>query len=199
MRTSLGSSLVLAFVLAACGGAASSGGGGSGGGTGGGGSGSEVAHTTDGETDGFDMDGFEHEEPRIEHGTASAIELLGINPPPTPFDEMSREDQEYYMVAFVLPIAAEQFRGYDAERYAAMECATCHGDDAEEHDYAMPSRYLPRLPAMGTPEWTAMTARPAYTFMNETVTPTVRTQLGEPAYDPATGTGFGCYSCHPHS
>ena len=44
-----------------------------------------------------------------------------------------------------------------------------------------------------------MTERPAYTFMNETVTPTVRTQLGETAYDPATGTGFGCYSCHPHN
>lgn len=103
------------------------------------------------------------------------------------------------MVAYVLPIAAEQFRTHDAERYAAMECSTCHGDDAEAVHYEMPSRYLPRLPAYGTPEWTAMTERPAYTFMSETVTPTVRTQLGAAAYDPATGTGFGCYSCHPHS
>jgi hypothetical protein len=149
-----------------------------------------------GETDGFDMEGFEEIEPAVVHGTASARELIGVNPPPRPWAEMSEDEREYYMVAAVLPIAAEDFRAHDAERYANITCETCHGDDGRERGYEMPSRYLPRLPAPGSPEWAAMTERPAYAFMAEVVTPTVRTQLGMPAYDPATGTGFGCFSCH---
>jgi len=150
-----------------------------------------------GESDGFDMEGFEEVEPVVVHGSASARELIGVSAPPRPWAEMSEDEREYYMVAAVLPIAAEDFRAHDAERYANITCATCHGDDGRERGFELPSRYLPRLPAPGSAEWAAMTERPAYAFMAEVVTPTVRTQLGMPAYDPATGTGFGCFSCHP--
>lgn len=183
-------SLALVLALAACG--SSSGSGTTGDGTDETGGGERA-----GETDGFDMEGFEEEEATVEHGSASARELIGVSPPPEPWADMTREEREYYMVAAVLPIAAEDFRTYDASRYANITCATCHGDDGQERGYEMPSNYLPRLPAPGSPEWTAMTERPAYRFMAEVVTPTVATQLGMPAYDPATGTGFGCFSCHP--
>jgi hypothetical protein len=185
MRHSICLSLLL---LASCGSSSTSSGGSGGDGTGGG----EIA----GETDGFDMEGFEDTEPTVEHGTASARELIGVTAPPEPWADMTREEREYYMVAAVLPIAAEDFRAYDASRYGALTCNTCHGDDATERGYEMPSNYLPRLPAPGSPEWTAMTERPAYRFMAEVVTPTVVTQLGFPAYDPATGSGFGCFGCH---
>jgi cytochrome c553 len=184
---------LLALVLAACGGSSSSGSGSSGSGGGGETGGGERA----GESEGFDMEGFEETEPTIVHGSASARELIGVNPPPEPWAEMTHDEREYYMVAAILPIAAEDFRAHDAERYASLTCASCHGDDGREREYEMPSRYLPRLPAPGTPEWTSMTERPAYRFMSEVVTPTVRTQLGLAAYDPATGTGFGCFNCHP--
>ncbi len=186
MRTTL--SLLLALAVASCGGSSDSGGGG--------GSGTSGHEEIAGESDGFDMEGFEDEEATVEHGSASARELIGIHPPPTPWADMSREEREYYMVAAILPVAAEDFRGYDAERYANLTCAGCHGDDGQERGYEMPSNYLPRLPEPGSPAWTEMQARPAYTFMSEVVTPTVAAQLGMPLFDPATGTGFGCFSCH---
>jgi len=178
------------LLLASCGGSSDSSSGGSG---------SSGDEELAGESDGFDMDGFEDEEPAVEHGSASARELIGIHPPPTPWQDMTREEREYYMVAAILPVAAEDFRGYDAERFSAMTCASCHGDDGQERGYEMPSTSLPRLPTPGSPEWTAMQARPAYTFMSEVVTPTVAAQLGMPVFDPATGTGFGCFECHQRS
>lgn len=179
--------LGLILVLSSCGGSSSSSGS-SGSETGGG----EIA----GESDGFDMEGFEETEPTVEHGTASARELIGVHPPPEPWADMTREEQEYYMVATVLPIAAEDFRTYDASRYGSVTCNTCHGDDASERGYAMPSNYLPRLPAPGSPAWNTMAEGPAFHFMAEVVTPTVVTQLGFEPYNPATGTGFGCFGCH---
>lgn len=189
MRTRRPLVLLAALSLAACGGGGSQGSGEGGGGEGQGSSGQEVA----GESDGFDNEGFEEADPAVDHGTQSARELLGVNPPPTPFDDMSHEDQEMYMVAYVLPIHAEMFREYDGARYAQMECATCHGDDGAQRRYEMPSRFLPPLPAEGSPQWTAAQQRNprAYAFMTDHVLPTIRTQLGE--------ADLTCYSCHPRA
>lgn len=154
--------------------------------------GGEVA----GETDGFDMEGFEHGEPTVDHGTQSARALLGVNPPPTPFDDMSHDDQVYWMVSNVLPIAAEDFRGYDAERFPTFTCAGCHGDNAEEVHYELPSAQLPRLPAHGTPQWEQMSGGPAYRFMNDVVTPTMATLIGEERMSAEHPDGFGCFDCH---
>jgi hypothetical protein len=185
IRTTL--AVVLALATAACGGGSSSSGSGSGSGSGT--SGQETAS----ETEGFDTEGFESTEPTVDHGTQSARELLGVNPPPQPWESMSHEDQEMYMVAYVLPIHAEMFRAYDAEEFGGMDCATCHGDDGPARHYEMPSRYLPPLPAEGSPQWTAARERNprAWTFMEEQVLPTIRTQLGEPE--------MTCFSCHPHA
>jgi hypothetical protein len=145
------------------------------------------------ELEGFDMEGFEPTEPQIHHGAQSARELLGIHPPPKPWQSMSRSEQEYYMVGYVLPIHAELFREYDAVRYARFECANCHGDDGRERNFAMPSRYLPALPAEGSPEWQRMQERNprGFAFMADHVLPTIRTQLGEPE--------LTCYACHPRT
>lgn len=189
MRTRSQIALVVGLSLAGCGGGSSGSGSGPGGGEAEGTSGQEVA----GESDGFDTEGFQPAEPEVDHGSQSARELLGVNPPPTPFDSMSREDQEMYMVAYVLPIHAEMFREYDGARYAQMECATCHGDDGAERGYEMPSRFLPPLPAEGTPQWAAQQQRNprAFAFMTDHVLPTIRTQIGEQ--------DLTCYSCHPRA
>lgn len=150
-----------------------------------------------GESEGFDMEGFEDEgQPHLEHGSQSARELLGVHPPPTPFDDMSHDDQVYWMVSNVLPIAAEDFRGYDAERFTNMGCEGCHGDNAEAVHYEMPSPQLPRLPAPGSPQWTQMQSGPAWAFMNDTVTPTMATLIGEERMSAEHPDGFGCFGCH---
>lgn len=185
---------ILALTLTACGGGTSS---------------SETASNestsggeTDNETEGFDMEGFEQaDSPTVDHGSQSARELIGIHPPETPWEEMSDEEQEWYMIGTVLPIHSEIFAEYDHDRYAQFQCTHCHGDDGAERHYAMPSRYLPALPTPGSERWTAMEqGNPRlYQFMAETVTPTMATQLGVQPYDPATGEGFGCFGCHPHA
>ncbi len=190
MTVRLVSMLSILVLLAACGGGSSSGGGGGDHSTG---------QETASETEGFDE--FDTSDPSVDHGSGSARELLGVHGPETPWAQMSHDDQEMYMVAYVLPIAAESFRGYDASRYTQFECNNCHGDDGQERRYEMPSRYLPALPVPGSPQWNQMRERNprAFEFMTNDVTPTVRTQLGLPEYDPATGQGFGCFSCHPHA
>jgi hypothetical protein len=188
MRISLPTYLVCALSL----GAGSLGGCGGGGSSGSGGGGATSGQETAGETEGFD-EGFDDSEPTVDHGTGSARELLGVNPPPTPWDSMSHADQEMYMVGYVLPIHAEMFREHDATRYARMECATCHGDDGAERGYEMPSRSLPPLPAEGTPAWNAAQQRNprGWAFMTDHVLPTIRTQLGE--------NDMTCFGCHPHA
>lgn len=136
------------------------------------------------------------EEPTVQHGSGSAREMIGVSAPPVPWAEMSYEDREMYMVGAVLPIATEMFQHYDGARYAEFSCATCHGPDGEAVHFELPSRYLPRLPVPGSPAWQRMSEGPAYRFMAEEVTPTVRTQLGFPEFNPATGEGWGCFGCH---
>jgi hypothetical protein len=193
MRRSL--ALVSIVVLLGCGGGAASSSSGSGTGTG---SGSETPVAT-GEDEGFEDDGFSESEPTIDHGSQSAHELIGVHAPATPFEDMSHDDQEMYMVGTVLPLSAESFRGYDAERFAAFECANCHGDDAAERHYEMPSRSLPPLAAPGSPQWQQMSQGPAFTFMNDVVVPETATLLGEDRMDAAHPNGFGCFDCHPHA
>jgi hypothetical protein len=148
---------------------------------------------------GASSSGFAESEPTIDHGTQSAHALIGVNPPPIPWHDMSQDDREMYMVGTILPISAESFRGYSAERFAQFECANCHGDDAAARNYEMPSRSLPPLAAPGTPGWQRMSEGPAYTFMNDVVVPEMATMLGEDRYDAQHPNGFGCFDCHPHA
>lgn len=133
--------------------------------------------------------------PTVEH-RGSARELLGVQPPPKPWAEMTRDEREMHMVANVLPIAAESFGGYDASRYAQFQCTSCHGDDAEAVHYALPTRFLPRLPAPGSEAWNTMAASPAFRFMAEHVVPDTARMIGQEPYNPATHQGFGCFGCH---
>lgn len=195
MRSIVSVALVLA--LAACGGSSSSSGGtGTGTGTG---SGSETPVAA-GEDDGFDdMGATSDTPPPIDHGTQSPHELIGVHPPPTPWDSMTAEEREWYMVGVVLPLAGESFAHYDAARFTQFECENCHGDDPRANHFAMPSRSLPPLHAPGTPQWTQMEAGPAYAFMNGTVLPESATMLGLPVISAEHPDGFSCFSCHPHA
>jgi len=109
---------------------------------------------------------------------------------------MRHDDQVYWRLSHVLPIAAEDFHGYDAERFPTFTCAGCHGDNAEEVQYELPSAQLPRLPAFGTPQWQQMQGGPAYAFMNDVVTPTMATLIGEERMSAEHPDGFGCFDCH---
>ena len=126
---------------------------------------------------------------------ASAIEMLGISGPDRPWEEMSSTEREWYMVGKVQPIMWEVFRGHSEARYEQFSCDTCHGEDGKERGYAMPSPSLP-LPMGGSYEFNQLLDTRIGRFMSEKVSPITAKLMGKPAYDPATGQGFGCFDCH---
>ncbi len=124
---------------------------------------------------------------------AGAAESLGLTPPDTPWAEMSMDEREYYMIGKVLPIMKEVFTEHDSERWPAAEyeCATCHGEDGPEREYAMPAGNQYRVPEEGTPAYENMRRifPEMVQFMEEEVTPTMGTILGIENYT--------CHHCHP--
>jgi len=198
MRSMLSVGIVL--VLAACGGSSSTSGSGSGSSTG---SGSETP-VASGEDEGFDDSGAADGQAVIDHGSQSPHQLIGVNPPPTPWASMSAEEREWYMIGVFLPIEAESFQHYgesqhDATRFTQFECENCHGDDGRANHFAMPSRSLLALAAPGTPQWEQMSHGPAFAFMHDTVVPECATMLGVQPYSAEHQDGFGCFNCHPHA
>jgi hypothetical protein len=132
----------------------------------------------------------------------SATESAAAAPAPAPsgainWDGMSKEERGKYMKEVVMPKMKEVFVAFDANKYAGMNCATCHGHGAMDHSFAMPNPDLPKLPSDMSKfkEWAAK--KPQMTeFMVKHVKPEMAKLLNEPEFDPATKSGFGCGECH---
>ena len=123
---------------------------------------------------------------------ASARELIGINPPDTPWSQMDHEARENDMIGRFHPIFREFFVEHDAEEFADFGCADCHGEDASERDFEMPNPHLPPVPPPDTEAYTALHAEhpDMMEFMEAEVTPSMQTMLG-------MGATFTCNGCHP--
>lgn len=130
--------------------------------------------------------------------TDGAIKMLGLTGPDKPWNEMSYDEKEWYMVGKVHPIMRQVFQTFDAAKYEGekFECTPCHDDDPERK-YKMPNPKLSAIPAFGSEDWKAMENARIVKFMAHRVTPVMAQLLGEPTFDPATGKGFGCTDCHP--
>jgi hypothetical protein len=174
--------LVLSYFLCACGGATQASSPGS----------ASADSETEDEEWGDDWAWEDEETTAEEPSHRSAIEILGgINPPPTPWAEMSFEDREYYMVGVVNPITAEMMQTHNRGRATGFGCASCHGSNMRERDFAMPSTQRMPIPPSGTPEYDAMRSNFGYIvpFMEEQFTVQVGQLLGIE--------DFTCNSCHP--
>jgi len=121
---------------------------------------------------------------------ASAAEVLGLTPPETPWAEMEMRARNDYMIGKVLPIMDEAFRGHDASTYAELGCESCHGQNCEEREYAMPNPRASIVPAPGSRAWTGMEATfpEMVEFMQGEVVPKMTSIMG---YE------ITCASCHP--
>ncbi|HJL19849.1 MAG TPA: hypothetical protein RMH99_29570 [Sandaracinaceae bacterium LLY-WYZ-13_1] len=147
------------------------------------------------------------DEPAEESATTSGAETAEataedvIPSPPEPWAEMSADARQAWMFSEVSPRMEALFQSHDTEAYADFGCASCHGEDASERGYAMPSPSLPALHATGTPEQEQMVREypEMVRFMYNDVLPAMQTLLGAPDYDEATGEGFSCFACHPHA
>jgi hypothetical protein len=138
--------------------------------------------------------------PRAERPRPGALPPLPVvHGPPDPWDDMAYGARKDYMIRSIRPVMAKLFRGYDPLRFADFGCHTCHGPDANERHHEMPNQ-LPPLWPTGSPEQQQTVAlHPEIArFMFNRVRPTMRDLLGLDDFDPETGTGFGCFNCHPH-
>ena len=122
-------------------------------------------------------------------------------PPERPWETLSMEERRAHMSRHVVPVMSELFAGYDADRYPEVSCGTCHGENASERSFAMPNAELPALYPTGSIGQIEMVERnpDAARFMFSEVLPAMQTLLGAEDYDPTTGEGFSCYSCHTHA
>ncbi|MGB8331234.1 MAG: hypothetical protein WCE62_14010 [Polyangiales bacterium] len=124
-------------------------------------------------------------------GKLSAVEAMGMTPPESPWEQMSVEDKEFYMIGKVNPIMKELFTAHDAEEFSDFDCVDCHGEEMREIAFKMPAPSMYIVPPEGTPAHRGMisTFPETVKFMEETVTPAMGKLLGIES--------FSCAGCHP--
>jgi len=130
-----------------------------------------------------------------------AIALLGLTGPDKPWDSMSHDEKEWYMIGKVHPIMRQVFETFDKNRYEGpkFECAPCHEPNFEVTKYKMPNPKLSPVPAYGSEDWKAMENARIVKFMQARVTPVMAQLLGYDPDDTSKGDAVTCYACHPKS
>ncbi len=137
--------------------------------------------------------------------TASSATTTGgasrFTAPSRPWAELDHAARAQHMSHHVVPAMSELFLAYAPDRYGDFGCATCHGADARERHYAMPSPSLPVLyPTGSIGQHRAVAEHPeAVRFMYNDVTPAMRQLVGAAEFDETTHEGFTCFACHPHA
>jgi cytochrome c553 len=137
--------------------------------------------------------------------TTIASEARGakvVGPPAVAWKQMTYAQKKAYMKAAVMPKMKTVFQEFDAKKFKAFTCVTCHGEDGAERKFKMPSNDIKPLP--NTPE--AFQAKmktepdwPKWTkFMAEKVEPAMGTLLDVPVFDPKKPVegAFSCNACH---
>ncbi len=128
--------------------------------------------------------------------TATATATASAPPPPAKpaWKDMSHDQKMELMKAEVMPKFSKMFQEVDAKKFAKMDCATCHGAGADKTGFKMPNAKLPKLdPADNFKKHTKQQAMLDFMFK---MTPAMAETLNAPKFDPATGSGLGCMTCH---
>ncbi len=125
-----------------------------------------------------------------------------VGPPEVAWKDLSFAQKKDYMKAAVMPAMKPLFRSFDAKEFKSFTCATCHGQDAADRKFKMPSNDIHPLP--NTPEafQAKLKAEPSWPkwtdFMAHKVEPTMGKLLDLPVFDPKNPVkgAFSCGNCH---
>ena len=118
------------------------------------------------------------------------------------WDDMNKEQRMKFMKTEVVPKMKPLFQEFDADKFAKFGCGTCHGKDAKEKKFKMPSADVHALPGTPAAFQAAMAKNPTWPkfakFMGEKVKPQMAALLGMPEFDPKAPKegAFGCPACH---
>lgn len=108
-----------------------------------------------------------------------------------PFKDMTTQEKMAFMGMEVMPLMEKIVKKADPSKGTFL-CVNCHGATGPTSGYKMPNGLIPldpkKLPPVGT--------SPLIDAMYKEVTPQIGALLGIAPFDPATGKGFGCFSCH---
>ncbi len=115
---------------------------------------------------------------------------------PVKWADMDMAQKKEHMMKVVMPSMGKLFKDYDATKYAEFSCATCHGPEAKEGKFDMPSAALPKLPAKGDFKALSKQHPKVMEFMGTQVVPAMAKNLDMEPYSAETQSGFGCYGCH---
>jgi len=111
--------------------------------------------------------------------------------------DMNKEQRIEYMKSVVVPRMKQAFTAFNPDRYAKMNCMTCHGDSATDGSFKMPNPRLPQLPNSPDGFKKLAAEKPAVLdFMKNEVKPKMAALLGMPEWTPENKSGFGCVECH---
>lgn len=114
--------------------------------------------------------------------------------PDVPFDQLDHDQKAEFMKQKVMPAMEPIFKNHDAQEFAEFGCVTCHGKQALEGHFDLPTADLPKLDFKDMSkhkpedlEWMAKEVKPAMAKL-----------LGRPEFDPEKPDpkGFGCQNCH---
>lgn len=109
------------------------------------------------------------------------------------FDELPDNLKGPYMKEVVLPTMKKVFQDHDAEEFKDFDCKTCHGENAKQRAFEMPS---PEIHVLDL-EKDKVEHPDDVKWMSEVVKPTMAKLLGEPEWDAQSAPkGFGCTGCH---
>jgi hypothetical protein len=130
-----------------------------------------------------------------------AIAMLGLTGPEKPWEGMTHDEKEWYMIGKVHPIMRQVFETFDKARYEGpkFECVPCHEPNVEVTKYKMPNPKLSPVPAEGSADWKAMENARVVKFMKARVTPVMAQLLGYDPSDASKGDAVTCHACHPKS
>ncbi|MBI5607284.1 MAG: hypothetical protein HY902_00220 [Deltaproteobacteria bacterium] len=107
------------------------------------------------------------------------------------YKDMTSQEKSMFMAQTVMPLMVQLVKKADPSK-GGYVCAQCHGVTGPDIGFKMPNGVIPldpkKLPPVGT--------SPLVDAMYKEITPQIAKLLGLSPYDPATGKGFGCFSCH---
>jgi mono/diheme cytochrome c family protein len=133
-------------------------------------------------------------------GGAPAAKVVG--PPEVAWKDMTADQRGKYMKAVVTPKMKPVFQEFDGKMFAKFTCQTCHGKDAKERKFKMPSNDIKPLPSTPEAFQAALKTKPTWPkwtdFMAKKVEPQMATLLGMVPFDPKKPdpSAFSCAGCH---
>lgn len=111
--------------------------------------------------------------------------------PDVPFDDLDLDQRAEFMKQKVVPAMEPIFKKHDP-KFAEFGCKTCHGKQAADGLFDMPSADLPKLTFKDMSKF----EKEDIEWMKNEVKPTMAKLLSRPEFGPDKPNGFGCQTCH---